>query len=106
MLEFVFHETFVGYKGFTGLGLVFERVYPGITGVVVDKDYVIFEVINEEGWGGPNIAKNIFKRASRDNGGLRKRKLMNFIDSTIRTKEILRRKLWNNNIDNRRRGVA
>lgn len=41
----LFNQTFESDKGFFNLGFLFEGIEPSISGIVVDKDDIIFVVI-------------------------------------------------------------
>ena len=43
-------------EGFFDLRFLFQRIEPGVSGEMIDKYEVVFEIVDRENWGGPNIS--------------------------------------------------
>lgn len=42
----IFHQCFERNEGIFDLGFLFERIEPGVAGVMINKDEIVFELVN------------------------------------------------------------
>ena len=74
-------------KCFSHLGFLFKRVEPCVSGKVINKDNIILVLINRKNGRSPNICIYVFKRLSRRDRVLIKRKFVTFINEAMRTRQ-------------------
>ena len=75
VLEEIFIQRLKANKNIKHMRFSFEWVKPHIFGEVINKNYIIFEVINRVNWRSPNIGKDNFQGRSNskvetENGNL------------------------------------
>lgn len=51
----VLNQSLESDKRFFHLGFLFKRIEPCVSGVVINKDKVVFELINRKDWRRPDI---------------------------------------------------
>ena len=57
----VLNQSLESDKRFFHLGFLFKRIEPCVSGVVINKDKVVFELLGRKKWGCPDVTIETFK---------------------------------------------